>query len=126
MPDDHRFHTVAVLAFKAVYTLEMKRRENDKRILTLYVEYVRPNVDRPSPSHKFQDERHDGGSRAVGVHFHLDVNLSDRSASRLKGVSDPKKIVRDGQTMEERIQKICRDVTENIEDCGNACDTYFK
>jgi len=31
---------VAVLAFKAVYTLEVKRRENDRRILALYTEYV--------------------------------------------------------------------------------------
>jgi hypothetical protein len=33
-------HTVAVLAFKAVYTLEVTRRENDRRILALYAEYV--------------------------------------------------------------------------------------
>ena len=33
-------HKVAVLAFKAVYALETKRRENDRRILVLYVEYV--------------------------------------------------------------------------------------
>ena len=31
---------VAVLAFKAVYTLEVKRRENDRRILALYAECV--------------------------------------------------------------------------------------
>jgi len=31
---------VAVLAFKAVYTLEVKRRSNDKRVLALYAEYV--------------------------------------------------------------------------------------
>ena len=29
--------SVAVLAFKAVYTMEMTRRQNDKRIITLYV-----------------------------------------------------------------------------------------
>ena len=28
---------MAVLAFKAVYTMEMTRRSNDKRIITLYV-----------------------------------------------------------------------------------------
>jgi len=33
-------YIVAVLAFKAVYTLEVKRRENDRRILALYTEYV--------------------------------------------------------------------------------------
>ncbi|THH29709.1 hypothetical protein EUX98_g4473 [Antrodiella citrinella] len=34
----HPVVTVAVLAFKAVYTMEMTRRENDRRIKTLYVE----------------------------------------------------------------------------------------
>ncbi|KAH9950295.1 hypothetical protein B0H21DRAFT_565923 [Amylocystis lapponica] len=34
----HPFIGVAVLAFKAVYTLEMKRRANDKKIVALYVE----------------------------------------------------------------------------------------
>ena len=29
---------VAVLAFKTVYTLELKRRENEKKIIALYVE----------------------------------------------------------------------------------------
>ena len=65
VPDDHRPHAVAVLAFKAVYTLEMKRRENDKRVLALYVEYVASDIDRAPPSDEFQNERHDGGSRAV-------------------------------------------------------------
>ena len=51
MPDDHRFHTAAVIAFKAVYTLEKTRHENDTRVLALYVEYVVLNVDYPSPSH---------------------------------------------------------------------------
>ncbi|KAF8516788.1 hypothetical protein JB92DRAFT_2909192 [Gautieria morchelliformis] len=34
----HPFVGVAVMAFKAVWTLEMKRRENDKRIIALHVE----------------------------------------------------------------------------------------
>jgi hypothetical protein len=35
---------VAVLAFKAVYTLEVKRRSNDKKVIALYVEYVAGDV----------------------------------------------------------------------------------
>ena len=31
---------MAVLAFKAVYTLEVTRRENDRRVLALYTEYA--------------------------------------------------------------------------------------
>ena len=53
MPNNHRFHTVAVLAFKAVYTLETKRRENDKRVLVLYVEYVASSSDWAPLSHEF-------------------------------------------------------------------------
>ncbi|RPD59334.1 hypothetical protein L227DRAFT_576182 [Lentinus tigrinus ALCF2SS1-6] len=34
----HPAVTVAVLAFKAVYTLEITRQENDRRVVTLYVE----------------------------------------------------------------------------------------
>lgn len=32
--------SVAVLAFKAVYTFEVKRRSNDKRVIALYAESV--------------------------------------------------------------------------------------
>ena len=31
---------VAVLAFKTVYTLDVKHRSNDKRVIALYAEYV--------------------------------------------------------------------------------------
>jgi hypothetical protein len=34
----HPFVGVAVMAFKAVWALEMKRRENDRRILALHME----------------------------------------------------------------------------------------
>ncbi|CCM04671.1 uncharacterized protein FIBRA_06857 [Fibroporia radiculosa] len=34
----HPFIQVAVLAFKAVYTLEMKRRDNDQKVIVLFVE----------------------------------------------------------------------------------------
>jgi len=46
MLDDNHFHAVAFLAFKAAYTLETKRRENDKRVLALYAEYVTSGLDR--------------------------------------------------------------------------------
>ena len=41
---------VAVLAFKAVYTLEVKRRSNDKRVIALYAEYVARDLSRWPPS----------------------------------------------------------------------------
>jgi len=117
---------VAVLAFKAVYTLETKRLENDQRVLALYAEYVVSNFGGALLSHKFQDERYDGGSRAVRVRFHLIVCLSDCPTSRLKDVTDPKRIAPGGQTIEGRMQKLCEAVAENIKECANTCDTYLR
>jgi len=48
MSDDHHFYAVVVLAFKAAYILETTRRENDKTLLALYVEYVTSIFD-PTP-----------------------------------------------------------------------------
>ena len=62
---------VAVLAFKAVYTLEKNRRENDKRVIALYVEYVALNPDLSSQSHTPQNGGHDGSSPPVRLHFHI-------------------------------------------------------
>ena len=126
MPDYRCFYAVAVLAFKAVYTLEMKRRENDKRVLALYVEYVLSNFEQGPPSHEFQNERYDGSSRAVRAYSHFTTSISDRPASRLKDVSDPKQIAPDGQTIEGRMQKLCESIAGDIKKCANACDTYLK
>jgi hypothetical protein len=35
-------HEVAVLSFKAAWTLEATRRENDQKILAIYAEYALP------------------------------------------------------------------------------------
>lgn len=51
IPNGDPSHKVVVLTFKAVYTLEMKRRENDKKVLALYVEYVSSNLNLPPLSH---------------------------------------------------------------------------
>ena len=126
MSDGRRSHPVAVLAFRAVYTLETKRHENDKRILALYVEYVASNFGRTPLLTKFRMK----DMMAVLVQYVLDLCLAvcfpDRSNSRLNGVSDPKKIGPDGQTIEGRMQTLCEAVAEDIKRCANACDTYLK
>ena len=126
MRDDNGSRAVAVLAFKAVYTLETKRRENDKRVLALYVEYVVPNFDSAPLAYGSQDEGYDGGSRTVGERPGFSVRPPDRQTSRLKDVSDPKQIAPDGQTIEGRLQKLCEAIAEDIKKCANACDTYLK
>ena len=52
--------------------------------------------------------------------------LADRRNRSLNGVTDPKKIAPDGQTIEGRMQKLCEDVAEDIKKCANACDAYLK
>lgn len=59
------FRIVVVLAFKAVYTLEKNRRQNDKKVLALYAEYAVHSFDPLAPSHEFKNERHDESSPPV-------------------------------------------------------------
>ena len=124
--NDHQSHPVAVLPFKAVCTLEKNRRGNDKRILILYVEYVVSNFDRGL--HLTDSRMRDMMAVLVQcvLHSRLTAYLSNQSTYRLKGVSDPKQIAPDGQTIENRMKKLCEDVAEDIKKCGNACDTYLK
>ena len=125
-PNERQPRAVAVLAFKAVYTLETKRRENDKRVLALYVEYVASNFDRHFrlTNSRMKD--------MMTVLVQCDSTLSTRTCfpdwptSRLKDISDPKQIAPDGQTIEGRLQKLCESVADDIKKCANACDTYLK
>ena len=60
------------------------------------------------------------------LHPRLTAYLPDRPTYRLKDVSDPKQIAPDGQTIEGRMKRLCKDVAEDIKKCANACDTYLK
>ena len=62
----------------------------------------------------------------MSIHFHLGVNLSDLSTSRLDEAFDSKRIAPDGRTIEERVETLCKDVARDIKECGNACDAYSK
>ena len=48
-----RISLVAVLAFKAVYTLEAKRRDNEKKVTALYTEYVQRGRYQEPSAHYF-------------------------------------------------------------------------
>lgn len=56
---------VTVIAFRAAYTLEKKRRENDKRVLAIYNEYVALDHTLSPLFHRFQNERDDDDPRPV-------------------------------------------------------------
>jgi len=125
--DDHHLHAVAVLAFKAVSTLETKRRVNDKKVLTLYVEYVTSNFA-PTPrltSFRMKDMM-EVLLRYVRLRLHLTIRPLEFPTSRLKDVDNPKQVAPNGQTIEGRMQKLCEAVAQDIEKCANACDTYLK
>ena len=44
---------------------------------------------------------------------------------RLKDITDPTKIAH-GQTIEGRMQGVCKNAAEDIKECANTCDTYLK
>jgi len=118
---------VAVVAFKAVYTLEVTRRQNDKRILALYTEYVVKCYRKLMWSHQHQDERYDDSPCSVSfLRSPWFRTSADYGPGRLRGVKDVAKIAPDGKTMKGRMQGLCNDVAEDIKKCANTCDTYLK
>ena len=126
VPSVHHSHPVVVLAFKAVYTLETKRHENNEKVLALYAQYVASNFDRAPHLTNFRMKDMVAVLLQCVLHFRLAVCFPDRRNSRLEGVSDPKKIGPDGQTIEGRMQTLCEAAAEDIKNCGSACDAYTK
>jgi hypothetical protein len=98
---------VVVLAFKTVYTLEQKRRDNDKKIISLYVGmkdmmgalllYVFPSI--------------------------CGCPLTSRS---LKDVENDKVIAPDGTMIEDRLKSLIERTADDIKVCSNVCDAYMK
>jgi hypothetical protein len=98
---------VVVLAFKIVYTLEQKRRGNDKKIISLYVGmkdmmgalllYVSPSIH--------------------------DCPLTSRS---LKDVENDRLIAPDGTNIEDRLKSLVERTADDIKTCSNVCDAYMK
>ena len=98
---------VVVLAFKTVYTLEQKRRDNDKKIISLYVGmkdmmgalllYVFPSID------------------GFPLTFYS-----------LKDVENDKVIAPDGTKIEGRLTSLVERTADDIKTCSNVCDAYMK
>jgi hypothetical protein len=98
---------VAVLAFKTVYTLEQKRRDNDKKIISLFVGmkdmmgslllYVIPSIQ--------------------------PITLISCS---LKGLENDKLIAPDGTNIEDHLKSLVGRTVDVIKACSNVCDAYMK
>jgi hypothetical protein len=98
---------VVVLAFKTVYTLEQTRRDNDKKIISLFV----------------------GMKDMMGalllyvstcVHGYL---LTSHS---LKDMENDKLVAPDGTNIEDRLKSLVEGTADDIKTCSNICDAYMK
>jgi hypothetical protein len=101
---------VAVLAFKTVYTLEQKRRDNDKKIVALFVGMR----DMMGALLLYVIASPDGAGPGV---------LTSRS---LKGMENDKLIAPDGTNIEDRLKSLVELTADNIKMCSNVCDAYVK
>jgi len=98
---------VVVLAFKTVYTLEQKRRGNDKKIIALYV--------------GMKDMM--GALLLYVITSIRDSTLIPRS---LKDMENDKLVAPDGTSIEDRLRSLVDRTADDIKTCSNVCDTYMK
>jgi hypothetical protein len=100
-------NVVVVLAFKTVYTLEQKRRENDKKIISLYV--------------GMKDMM---GALLLCVFPSIQGRpLTSRS---LKDVKNDKLNAPGGTNIEDRLKSLVERTADDIKTCSNVCDAYMK
>ena len=96
-----------VLAFKTVYTLQQKRRENDMKVISLFV----------------------GMKDMMGVLF-LSVSSSIYHGTltfpSLKDVNNDKLTAPDGINIEDRLKSLVGRTADDIKSCSNMCDAYMK
>jgi len=98
---------VAVLAFKTVYTLEQKRRDNDKKVISLHI--------------GMKDMM---GSLFLCVNSPIKPNiLTSRS---LNGMENDKLTAPDGTNIEDRLKSLVERTADDIKACWNVCDAYMK
>ena len=98
---------VAVLAFKTVYTLEQKRRDNDKKIISLFV-----------------------GMKDMMGSLLLCVIPSIQPiiliSCSLNGLENDRLIAPDGTNIEDHLKSLVGRTVDDIKACSNVCDAYTK
>lgn len=98
---------VIVLAFKTVYTLEQKRRDNDKKIISLFV-----------------GMRDMMGSLLLCVIS--SIQLIALISCSLKGLENDNLIAPDGTSIEDHLKSLVGRTVDDIKACSNVCDAYMK
>ena len=100
---------VVVLAFKTVYTLEQKRRDNDKKIVALFV-----------------GMRDMMGALLLYVISSPDGVGGVLTSRSLRGMENDKLIAPDGTNIEDRLKSLVERTADDIKMCSNVCDAYVK
>lgn len=103
--------SVAVVAFKLVVTLDLTRRENNKKVLAIKLEMQKMMCV------LFQ---------SVPINLCLDNDHTDDKVSRLRRMKDPDEVGPDGMTIKDRMQGLMQEIANDIKACGSACDVYMK
>lgn len=98
---------VVVLAFKVVYTLEQKRRDNDKKVISLFV--------------GMKDMM--GSLLLCVIPSIQQITLISCS---LKGLENDKLISPDGTNIEDHLKSLVGRTVDDIKACSNLCDAYMK
>jgi hypothetical protein len=98
---------VAVLAFQTVYTLERKRRDNDRKTTSLFI-----------------------GMRdmmgALFLYVITSIQFVTLNSHSLKGMENDKLIAPDGVDIEDRLKSLVDRTADDIKICANVCDAYIK
>ena len=98
---------VIVLAFKTVYTLEQTRRDNDKKIINLYV----------------------GMKDMMGallLYVFPSIHGCLLTPHSLKDMKNDKLVAPDGTNIEDRLKSLVERTADDIKTCSNVCDAYMK
>jgi hypothetical protein len=98
---------VIVLAFKTLYTLYQKRRENNRKVISLYIR-MKDMMD------------------VLFLFVFSSIYHSTLTFPSLKDVENDKLSAPDGISMEDRLKSLVGRTADDIESCLNVCDTYMK
>ena len=99
--------SVAILAFETVYTLELKRRDNEKKVKVLYV--------------AMKDMM-----RVLLLSVLPSIHYGKLTSYSLEGVEPDKVVAPDGGSFENPFKSLVEETANDIMNCSNACDTYMK
>ena len=97
------FSIVVVGAFRVAVELDMKRRDNDKKIAVLFVE-MRDMME----------------ALLQWVHICVKSMPTCSCVSRLRSVKDEETIGPDGNTIKARMQELVKKTADDIKSCANA------